>query len=114
MTWHHHAVVAVTLLQHYEAAFPVVIVYDNWGVVAVASGAREALKRWAAGLLRLEGGCAALGSIIHWLLCILFWSETCFDIKGKMGEGRKTAHCLKKTHVAFMYFIIWPKSRGEE
>lgn len=74
-----------------------VIVYDNYGVVAVASGPHEALKRWAAGLLRLEGGCAALGSIIHWLLCILFWSETRIDIKGKIGEGRKTAQCLKKT-----------------
>lgn len=83
-------------LQLYEAVVAVVIVYDNCGVVAVASGAREALKRWAAGLLRLEGGCAVLGSIIHWLLCILFWSETRIDIKGKMEEGRKTAHCLKK------------------
>lgn len=89
------------------------IVYHNCDAVAVASGACEALKRWAAGLHRLEGGCAANGSIIHWLLCILFWSETHIDFKGKMGAGRKTAHCLKK-HVAFMYFISWPRSRGKE
>lgn len=90
------AVISVPMLQRYGAVVAVVIVYDNCGVVAVDLGAGEALKHWAAGLLRLEGGCAALGSIIHWLLCILFWSETHIDIKGKMGEGRKTAHCLKK------------------
>ncbi len=70
------------MLQHYEAVVAVVIVYDNCGVVAVASGVHEALKHWAAGLLRLEGGSAMLGSIIHWLLCILFWSKIYTDIKG--------------------------------
>lgn len=103
------------MLQRYEAVVTVVIVYDNCAVVAAASEAHEALKRWAAGLRRLEGGSAMLGSIIHWLLCILFWSETCIDIKDKVREGRKTAHCLKKkTHVTFTYFIIWPRSKGEE
>lgn len=30
------------------------------------------------------------------MLCILFWSETHIDIKGRMGEGSKTAHSRKK------------------
>ena len=50
------------LPQHYKAVAAVVIVYDDCGV-AVALRSHEALKCWAAGRLRLEGGCAELGSI---------------------------------------------------
>lgn len=53
------------LLRHCKAGAAVVIVNDNCGVFAVVLQAHKALKRWAAGLLRLEGGCAVLGSIIH-------------------------------------------------
>ncbi len=110
---HCNTVVAAALLQHYEAVVAVVIVYVNYSVVAVASGPHEALKRWAAGLLRLEGGCAALGSIIHWLLCILFWSETRIDIKGKIGEGRKTAQCLKKNMLHLCISLSGPGAEGK-
>ncbi|TNN42466.1 hypothetical protein EYF80_047362 [Liparis tanakae] len=41
------------------------MVYDNCAAGCRGFGAREALKRRAVGLLRLEGGVAALASIIH-------------------------------------------------
>lgn len=108
--WHHNAVVAAALLQHYEAVVAVVIVYDNCGVVAVASGAHEALKSWAAGLRRLEGGCTVA---LLFIGCCAFCSGAKYTLtsKAKWERGGKQPSFLKNPCCIYVFHYMAQEQR---
>lgn len=87
-----------------------VIVHDNCGVVAVASGAREALKRWAAGLLRLEGGCVVAPLFIG---CCAFCSgaKHALTSKAKWERGGKQPTVLKNPCCIYVFHYLAQEQR---